>query len=136
MSVYDYKVNTLRGQEIEMSQYRGKVLLIVNTASQCGLTPQFKGLQELQDQFQNAPFEVLGFPSNQFAQEKGSSDDIAEFCQMNYGVSFPMFEKLTLTVPVLTRYSSILRRKHQVCSAPRPSNGTSPSSLSIRKGTL
>ncbi|PYE45472.1 glutathione peroxidase [Paenibacillus barcinonensis] len=94
MSVYDYKVNSLRGQEIEMSQYRGKVLLIVNTASQCGLTPQFKGLQELKDQFQEAPFEVLGFPSNQFAQEKGSSDDIAEFCQMNYGVSFPMFEKI------------------------------------------
>ncbi|MEK4361641.1 glutathione peroxidase [Paenibacillus sp. FSL M8-0212] len=94
MTIYDYKVNTLRGQEVEMSDYRDKVLLIVNTASSCGLTPQFKGLQELQDKFQDAPFEVLGFPSNQFAQEKGSSDDIAEFCQMNYGVSFPMFEKI------------------------------------------
>lgn len=70
MTVYDYKVNTLRGQEVEMSDYRDKVLLIVNTASSCGLTPQFKGLQELQDKFKDAPFEVLGFPSNQFAQEK------------------------------------------------------------------
>ena len=94
MSVYDYKVNTLRGQEVEMSDYRNKVLLIVNTASKCGLTPQFEGLQELYNKFKDRQFEVLGFPSNQFAQEKGSSDDIAEFCQMNYGVSFPMFEKI------------------------------------------
>ncbi|MCG7377430.1 MULTISPECIES: glutathione peroxidase [Paenibacillus] len=94
MTVYEYKVNTLRGQEQEMSQYRNKVLLIVNTASKCGLTPQFEGLQELYNKFKDRNFEVLGFPSNQFAQEKGSSDDIAEFCQMNYGVSFPMFEKI------------------------------------------
>ncbi|MEO2204946.1 glutathione peroxidase [Paenibacillus pabuli] len=94
MTVYDYTVNTLRGQKVEMSEYRNKVLLIVNTASKCGLTPQFEGLQELYNKFKDRHFEVLGFPSNQFAQEKGSSDDIAEFCQMNYGVSFPMFEKI------------------------------------------
>ncbi|WP_211749979.1 glutathione peroxidase [Paenibacillus sp. Marseille-Q4541] len=97
MSIYDFNVNTLKGQELNMSAYKGKVMLIVNTASKCGLTPQYKGLQELYDKFNQQSFEVLGFPSNQFAhQEPGTSDDIAEFCQMNYGVSFPMFEKLNV----------------------------------------
>ncbi|MCM3783611.1 glutathione peroxidase [Neobacillus mesonae] len=95
MSIYDYQVNTLRGQELSMSEYKGKILLIVNTASKCGLTPQYKGLQELYDKFKDQSFEILGFPSNQFAeQEPGTNDEIAEFCQMNYGVNFPMFEKI------------------------------------------
>lgn len=97
MSIYDYHVNTLKGQELHMSAYKDKVMLIVNTASKCGLSPQFKGLQELYDKFNQQSFEILGFPSNQFAnQEPGTSDDIAEFCQMNYGVSFPMFEKINV----------------------------------------
>lgn len=95
MSIYQYQVNTLKGQKLSMEEYKGKVLLIVNTASKCGLTPQYKGLQELYDKFNDQSFEILGFPSNQFAeQEPGSNDEIAEFCQMNYGVSFPMFEKI------------------------------------------
>ncbi|KAI7257261.1 hypothetical protein KC345_g10831 [Hortaea werneckii] len=95
MSVYDYEANTLRGQEESLSKYKGKVLLVVNTASKCGFTPQYKGLQEVYDKFKDRGFEVLGFPSNQFAgQEPGESEDIAEFCEINYGVTFPMYEKI------------------------------------------
>ncbi|GAB6988198.1 glutathione peroxidase [Paenibacillus pini] len=97
MSIYDFNVNTLHGQEVSLQKYEDNVLLIVNTASKCGLTPQYKGLQELYDKFHDKQFEVLGFPSNQFAhQEPGSNEDIAEFCQLNYGVSFPMFEKVNV----------------------------------------
>ncbi|KWX74187.1 glutathione peroxidase [Paenibacillus jilunlii] len=95
MSIYDYEANTLRGQEESLSKYKGKVLLVVNTASKCGFTPQYKGLQEVYDKFKDRGFEVLGFPSNQFAgQEPGESEDIAEFCEINYGVTFPMYEKI------------------------------------------
>jgi glutathione peroxidase len=97
MSVYDYQANTLRGQEESLSKYKGKVLLVVNTASKCGLTPQYKGLQEVYDKFKDRGFEVLGFPSNQFAgQEPGKSEDISEFCEINYGVTFPMYEKINV----------------------------------------
>lgn len=95
MSIYDFQANTLRGQEESLSKYKGKVLLVVNTASKCGFTPQYKGLQEVYDKFKDRGFEVLGFPSNQFAgQEPGESEDIAEFCELNYGVTFPMYEKI------------------------------------------
>ncbi|KHL96046.1 MULTISPECIES: glutathione peroxidase [unclassified Paenibacillus] len=97
MSVYDYEANTLKGQEESLSKYKGKVLLVVNTASKCGFTPQYKGLQEVYDKFKDRGFEVLGFPSNQFAgQEPGESEDIAEFCEINYGVTFPMYEKINV----------------------------------------
>lgn len=95
MSIYDFEANTLRGEEESLSKYKGKVLLVVNTASKCGFTPQYKGLQEVYDKFKDRGFEVLGFPSNQFAgQEPGESGDIAEFCEINYGVTFPMYEKI------------------------------------------
>ncbi len=95
MSIYDFEANTLRGQEESLSKYKGKVLLVVNTASKCGFTPQYKGLQEVYDKFKDRGFEVLGFPSNQFnGQEPGESEDIAEFCEINYGVTFPMYEKV------------------------------------------
>ncbi|MNO70099.1 hypothetical protein D3C76_609680 [compost metagenome] len=95
MSIYDFEVNTLRGAEESLSKYKGKVLLVVNTASKCGFTPQYKGLQEVYEKFKDRGFEVLGFPSNQFAgQEPGESDEIAEYCELNYGVTFPMFEKI------------------------------------------
>lgn len=95
MSFYDFEVTTLRGEEETLSKYKGKVLLVVNTASKCGFTPQYKGLQEMYEKYKDRGFEVLGFPSNQFAgQEPGDSDEIAEYCQINYGVTFPMFEKI------------------------------------------
>lgn len=95
MSVYDFTAQLLNGEDKALSDYQGKVLLIVNTASECGFTPQYKGLQEMYEQFKDQTFEILGFPCNQFGgQEPGSNEDIASFCQRNYGVSFPMFAKV------------------------------------------
>jgi glutathione peroxidase len=93
--VYDFEVNLLNGDPVKLSEYRGKTLLIVNTASQCGFTPQYSGLEKLYDKFKARGLEVFGFPCNQFGkQEPGSSTEIAEFCSVNYGVTFPMFEKI------------------------------------------
>jgi glutathione peroxidase len=94
-TAWDFDARTLAGKPAKLSAWRGQVALIVNTASRCGLTPQYRGLQGLYDRFKDRGFVVLGFPSNQFGQqEPGSSDEIAEFCEMNFGVSFPMFEKI------------------------------------------
>jgi glutathione peroxidase len=94
-SFYALKTTTLQGQPAELSQYSGKVALVVNVASQCGFTPQYAGLQKLYDELKDRGFVVLGFPSNDFGgQEPGSPDEIAGFCKKNYGVSFPMFSKL------------------------------------------
>jgi glutathione peroxidase len=95
MSIYTYSGTTIQGQEQSLSIYSGKVLLIVNTASKCGFTPQYKELQELYEKYKDKGFVVLGFPTNQFGhQEPGSNSAIAEFCQINYGVTFPMFAKI------------------------------------------
>ncbi|TCT19980.1 glutathione peroxidase [Melghiribacillus thermohalophilus] len=95
MSVYDFKVVTIEGEEKPLSDYRGKVLLIVNTASKCGFTPQYRGLQKLYETYQDQGFEVLGFPCNQFAnQEPGTDEEIKQFCSVNYQVTFPMFSKV------------------------------------------
>lgn len=92
---YDTAVTTLRGEDTDLNSYRGDVLLIVNTASKCGLTPQFEGLQKLHAEFGSDGLSVLGFPCNQFAsQEPGGADEIAQFCQVNYGVEFPMHDKV------------------------------------------
>lgn len=94
-SVYDFSATNIKGQPVALSEYQGKVLLIVNTASKCGLTPQYEGLEKLYKDKNSQGLEILGFPCNQFAgQEPGDSDDIGQFCQLNYGVSFPMFEKV------------------------------------------
>ena len=91
----DFTANTLGGQTQPLSDYRGKVVLVVNTASKCGFTPQYEGLEKLYEQFKDDGLVVLGFPCNQFgSQEPGGADEIGEFCQLNYGVSFPMFEKI------------------------------------------
>ena len=97
---YDIKLRTLEGDPCSLEDYRGQTLLIVNVASKCGLTPQYQQLQELQDEYEDRGFSVLGFPCNQFgAQEPGSADEIREFCSAQYGVSFPMFEKLSVNGP-------------------------------------
>jgi glutathione peroxidase len=94
-TVYDFKANSLTGKPVDLSQYKGKVLLIVNTASECGFTPQYKGLESVYQQFKDKGVEVLGFPCNQFGgQEPGSSDEIGAFCERNFGVTFPLFEKI------------------------------------------
>lgn len=94
-SVYQFHAKTLDGKEVDFSQYRDRVLLIVNTASQCGFTPQYTGLQELHKEFGDKGLAVLGFPCNQFGgQEPGDNAEIATFCQRNFGVNFQMFEKV------------------------------------------
>ncbi|MGG4491852.1 glutathione peroxidase [Metabacillus idriensis] len=95
MSIYDIKVKNINGEEQSMSSYKGKVLVIVNTASKCGFTPQYKGLQELYERYQSDGLEILGFPCNQFmSQEPGAEEEIKSFCEINYGVTFPMFAKV------------------------------------------
>ena len=94
-TVYDFSANSISGKPEKLDQFKGKPLLIVNTASACGFTPQFAGLEDLHKTHGGKGLVVLGFPCNQFgAQDKGSNDEIAEFCQLNYGVSFPMMAKI------------------------------------------
>jgi glutathione peroxidase len=100
MSVYEVEIDSLRGKPANLSQYRGATMLIVNVASQCGLTPQYTGLQRLAEQYARRGLVVLGVPCNQFgAQEPGTPDEIAEFCQVNYGVTFPLTEKIDVNGP-------------------------------------
>ncbi|MCK7625176.1 glutathione peroxidase [Streptomyces sp. RS10V-4] len=94
MSLYDIPLRTLTGEPASLADHRGKALLVVNVASKCGLTPQYAGLERLQQRYAGRGFSVLGFPSNQFAgQEPGTAEEIAAFCSATYGVSFPLFEK-------------------------------------------
>jgi glutathione peroxidase len=94
-TVHDYTCLTNQGKEKSLNDYRGKVLLVVNTASKCGFTPQFEGLETLYEKYRDKGVEVLGFPCNQFGkQDPGSNSEITEFCQLNYGVSFPMMGKI------------------------------------------
>jgi len=95
MSIYDFTALDIQGSERALSDYQGKVLLVVNTASKCGFTPQYEGLEKVYEELHDDGFEILGFPCNQFGQqEKGSDSEIAGFCLKNYGVSFPMFAKI------------------------------------------
>jgi glutathione peroxidase len=94
MSVYDFKVKNIKGETVSLDTFRGKVLLIVNTASKCGFTPQYAGLQTLYNEYRDQGLEILGFPSNQFAeQEPGENAEVKQFCTLNYGVTFPLFAK-------------------------------------------
>ncbi len=115
-TVYDFSAKTIDGKSRKLSDYKGKVLLVVNTASKCGFTPQYKGLEALYEKYKSKGLVVLGFPSNQFGQqEPGPDDEIAEFCEMNFGVTFPLFSKVDVNGDA-------------ACSAARRSSGTSPSS--------
>lgn len=96
-SIYEYEVKTIKGESIKLDKYKGKVLLIVNVASKCGLTPQYKGLQELYTKFKGQNFEILGFPANNFmGQEPGTEEQIEQFCDLNYKVTFPLFSKISV----------------------------------------
>jgi glutathione peroxidase len=110
---YDLEAKSLQGKPVKMDNYKGKVVLVVNTASKCGLTPQYEGLEKLYTKYKDDGLVVLGFPCNQFgAQEPGGANDIQEFCQVNYGVSFPIMEKIdvngTNTHPVFKYLKSKL----------------------------
>lgn len=95
MSIYNFKVKTPQGKEHDLAQYRGKPVLIVNVASHCGFTPQYKGLEAIYKKYKDKGLVVLGFPCNQFGkQEPGSDSEIQSFCEMNFGVSFPLMQKL------------------------------------------
>ena len=97
LSFYDIKVKTIDGEDFDLSTFKGKKLLVVNVASKCGLTPQYKQLEELYKEYKNQNFEVLAFPSSDFAnQEYSDSQKISSFCQKNYGVTFPIFEKVSV----------------------------------------
>jgi glutathione peroxidase len=98
-SIYDFKMTSLEGEEIDFAKYKGKTLLIVNVASQCGFTPQYKDLQKLHETYGDK-VTILGFPANNFgSQEPGSSEQIAQFCEKNYGVKFQLFEKISVKGP-------------------------------------
>lgn len=95
MNIYDYNVKDIKGNDVSMKEYKGKVLLIVNTATKCGFTPQYQGLQDLYERYQSREFEILDFPCNQFAnQAPGSNEEIASFCDLKYGITFNQFSKI------------------------------------------
>ena len=99
-NIYQFEAELLEGENKSFSDYEGKVLLIVNTASKCGFTPQFAGLEKLYEKYKDQGFEILGFPCNQFGgQDPGTNDQIGEYCQRNYGVSFPVFAKVDVKGP-------------------------------------
>ncbi len=99
-TVYDFDAKAITGKDISLAEFKGKVMLIVNTASKCGFTPQFGGLEELHKTYAGKGLAVLGFPCNQFgSQDPGANGEIAEFCQVNYGVSFPMMGKIDVNGP-------------------------------------
>ncbi len=99
-TIADFKVTTNRGEELNLADKKGKVLLVVNTASKCGFTPQYDGLEAVYQKYKDQSFEVLGFPCNQFgAQEPGNAEEIQEFCKINFGVTFPLMEKVDVNGP-------------------------------------
>lgn len=96
-TIYSYKVKTLEGADFDLASLKGKKVMIVNTASKCGLTPQYEGLEALYQHYKDSNFVIIGFPANNFmGQEPGTNEEIASFCQKNYGVSFPMMEKISV----------------------------------------
>jgi glutathione peroxidase len=96
-SIYDFQVRTIDGQERSLAEYKGKAVLVVNTASKCGFTPQYKGLEALYEKYRSRGFEVLAFPANNFmGQEPGTNEEIQKFCELNYKTSFPLFAKISV----------------------------------------
>ncbi|MBR0961060.1 glutathione peroxidase [Bradyrhizobium japonicum] len=110
--IYDFKANSLAGEEVPMRRFEGQVLLIVNTASKCGFTPQYRGLEDLYRDLSPRGFSVLGFPCNQFgAQEPGQASEIQEFCSTHYDVTFPLFEKIDVNGPNAHPLYEYLKRR-------------------------
>lgn len=112
MNLYDIKVKNIKGEDVYLSKYKGKVLLIVNTATKCGFTPQYDGLENLYKKFHDNGFEILDFPCNQFnSQAPGSSDEIHTFCTLNFNISFEQFEKINVNGPDESALYTFLKSK-------------------------
>lgn len=122
-NLHQFKVKDLSGKEVDLADYKGKVVMVVNTATECGFTPQFGDLEELYKEYHKKGFEILGFPSNDFAgQEPRNADAIGQFCQKNYGVSFPMFDKMHVKgkeTSELFRFLSDKKQNGKVSSTPK-----------------
>ncbi|MCD8502994.1 MAG: glutathione peroxidase [Bacillaceae bacterium] len=111
-TIYDYEALTVEGEPQSLSEFKGKVFLVVNTASKCGFTPQFEDLQKLHSKYKDQGFTILGFPCNQFhAQEPGTNEDAVEFCKRNYGVDFPVFSKVDVNGPKAHPLFQFLKRE-------------------------
>lgn len=113
-SIHEFEVNTISGNRVSLSDYEGQIVLVVNTASKCGFTKQYAGLEDIYRQNKEQGFTILGFPCNQFGeQEKGNSDEISQFCELNFGVTFPLFEKIDVNgenaAPLFTYLTSNAR---------------------------
>jgi glutathione peroxidase len=142
-TVYDIPVNRIDGAPASLGDYKGKVILVVNVASKCGLTPQYAGLEKLYEDFKDKGLVVTGFPANEFgAQEPGTNDEIADFCTTNFGVKFPMFEKIVVKGegqhPLYASLTKAIPAAEGSATAPRRtarSCGTSRSSSSPRTAT-
>jgi len=119
-SVYDFTAKTLTGKDVNLADYRGQVLLVVNTASKCGFTPQYEGLEKLYEELHPKGLTILGFPSNQFGkQEPGNAEEIGQFCEINYGVSFPMFAKIDVNgADAHPLYKYLTREKRGILGTP------------------
>ena len=129
--IHDFSAQAIDGREVAFADWRGKVLLVVNTASECGFTPQFAGLQQLWLDYRDRGLVVVGFPSNQFGhQDPGSDGEIAAFCERSFGVDFPMMAKVEVNGARRIRCGAGSPRRRRACSARAPSSGTSPSSWS------
>ncbi|GEN56355.1 glutathione peroxidase [Halolactibacillus alkaliphilus] len=112
-TLYDFEALTIEGEPVSLDMYKGDVLLVVNTASKCGFTPQFEDLQKLYSKYKDQGLTILGFPCNQFnAQEPGTNEEAAEFCQLNYGVEFPIFSKIDVNGPKAHPVFQFLKQAH------------------------
>jgi glutathione peroxidase len=113
-TIYQFKVTDLYGKEFDFASLKGKKILVVNTASECGLTPQYKDLEAIYEKYKNLNFVIVGFPANNFgAQEPGSNDQIAKFCEMNYGVTFPMMGKISVKGDDMSELYQFLTQKNR-----------------------
>lgn len=129
-TLHDFSATAIDGSDIDLSQYEGKAVLVVNTAPKCGFTPQYDGLEELYQRYADDGLVVLGFPCDQFGhQEPGDEDEIQEFCKVRFGVSFPLFSRWRSTARAPIRSTAGSARRSPGCSA-TASSGTSPSSSS------
>ena len=136
-TIADFTVTTNRGEELDLATKKGKVLLVVNTASKCGFTPQYDGLEKLYQDFKDQDFEVLGFPCNQFgAQEPGNAEEIEQFCKINFGVTFPLMEKIDVNGPDASPLFDWMKKEQKGIMGTTASNWNFTKFLIDREGNV